>query len=298
MSDVTVTSATTMVEIEPQAVAVEVETNVSVVEVEAQGATTVQATVQEAPVIIEVSGQGPAGHGVPPGGTPGQVLKKKSGTHFDTEWGDVDAAQVTYEGNPLSDVLDGLLYVPPEITSFSLSLSTVEIGSTVTAVDATWTYNKAMAAATLTDATIDPDDRSYAFTGLNLTSSKTYTLTCEDAEAGTDSASRTVTFTHKRYWGAITTTDPDDATLIALSKEFSTSKAKSITFDCTGGRYPCFAYVATAGDPTSITVGGFAFSDYTVTTRTFVNASGHSASFKIIVFNGLQTGAAISVVFA
>lgn len=32
---------------------------------------------------------GPAGQGVPTGGTTGQVLKKKSGTNYDTEWGDV-----------------------------------------------------------------------------------------------------------------------------------------------------------------------------------------------------------------
>ena len=32
--------------------------------------------------------QGPAGQGVPTGGTTGQVLKKKSGTNYDTEWAD------------------------------------------------------------------------------------------------------------------------------------------------------------------------------------------------------------------
>ena len=32
--------------------------------------------------------QGPAGQGVPTGGTAGQVLKKKSGTNYDTEWAD------------------------------------------------------------------------------------------------------------------------------------------------------------------------------------------------------------------
>ena len=33
---------------------------------------------------------GPAGQGVPTGGTTGQILKKKSGTNYDTEWGDAD----------------------------------------------------------------------------------------------------------------------------------------------------------------------------------------------------------------
>lgn len=39
--------------------------------------------------------QGPAGPGVPTGGTAGQVLKKASGTDYDTEWGNEQGASVT-----------------------------------------------------------------------------------------------------------------------------------------------------------------------------------------------------------
>jgi len=41
--------------------------------------------------------QGPAGVGVPVGGTTGQVLKKSSGTNYDTFWS-ADNAGVPYSG--------------------------------------------------------------------------------------------------------------------------------------------------------------------------------------------------------
>lgn len=54
--------------------------------------------------------QGPAGQGVPAGGTAGQVLTKKSGTDYDTEWKDPSgggtSGYITFGGK------DGFLYVP------------------------------------------------------------------------------------------------------------------------------------------------------------------------------------------
>jgi hypothetical protein len=55
--------------------------------------------VTEVPVTVQVAGpqgpQGTAGQGVATGGTTGQVLKKRSGTDYDTEWG-TGGGTVTY----------------------------------------------------------------------------------------------------------------------------------------------------------------------------------------------------------
>lgn len=57
--------------------------------------TTVYVEIQEPLVqVIEIGGggvQGPPGPGVPVGGDPGQVLAKKSGSNYDTEWIDPPA---------------------------------------------------------------------------------------------------------------------------------------------------------------------------------------------------------------
>ena len=47
---------------------------------------------------------GPAGQGVPSGGTTGQVLKKKSNTDYDTEWATGGGGSVTPSDNPPADL--------------------------------------------------------------------------------------------------------------------------------------------------------------------------------------------------
>jgi len=81
--------------------------------------------VTEVPVTVEVSGpqgpQGTAGQGVATGGTTGQVLKKKSGTDYDTEWG----AAASGSGTVTSLALAG--------TGLSISGSPVTTSGTITA---------------------------------------------------------------------------------------------------------------------------------------------------------------------
>ncbi len=192
--------------------------------------------------------------------------------------------------------LDKLLYVAPAAT-FSLSVGTVEIGSTVSTVVANWSFNKVMAAASLTDAVITPADTTHTFSGLSLTSNKTYVLSFSDGANG-GSISRTVAFLPKRYWGVSALASLDDAGIISLSQELSASKNKAVTYDCSGGRYFYFAYPASSGLPANVTVGGLAFSDYTVTLQSFTNASGYTQDYNVVRCNNLQTGAAINVVWA
>lgn len=57
---------------------------------------------------------GPAGAGVPTGGTTGQYLKKTSGTDYDTEWGDVEALPSGgNNGDVLTKATTGPMWAPP-----------------------------------------------------------------------------------------------------------------------------------------------------------------------------------------
>ena len=208
----------------------------------------------------------------------------------------LSAASVPYGNGTVASALDQLLYVAPS-ASFSLSVGTVEIGSTVATVTATWSFNKVMTSATLTDATIAPTDTNKVFSGLSLTSNKTYVLGFNDG-TNSGSVSRTISFSPKRYWGVSTNASMVDSGIIAMSQEFSGSKSKSVSYDCTGGRYFYFCYPSSSGMPANVTVGGLAFSDYTVTTQSFTNASGYTQNYNVVRCNNLQTGAAINVVWA
>jgi len=211
----------------------------------------------------------------------------------------LDASSLYYHNPSYATVeaaLDELLYISPSAT-FNLSVGTVEIGSTVNTVVATWSFNKTMVTVSLTDAAITVSDTTYTFSGLGLVSNKTYTLTFSDG-TNSSSASRSVSFSPKRYWGVSADTVLDDADILAMSQEFSSSKSKSITYNCTGGRYFYFCYPASSGLPANVTVGGLAYSDYAVSVQALTNASGYTQNYNVVRCNNIQTGAAINVVWA
>lgn len=194
----------------------------------------------------------------------------------------------------VEEALDLLLYVSPSISSFSNSVGTVEIGSTVTGVVLTWSYNKTMTTATLTDAgSISAALLTYSFSGLSLTSNKTYTLTAGDG-TNTTSSSTSVYFRHKRYWGTNSSTSILDADIIAMSKEFSTTRVKSVWSQNGNGEYIYYCYPASWG-AAEFWVNGLLNTSWTLTTRAFVNSSGYSESFRIYRTNTVQYGTGIQI---
>jgi hypothetical protein len=215
--------------------------------------------------------------------------------------GTIAADHVTYTTAGFSTVqqaLDSLLYVSPQITSFTNNVGTVELGLTITDVLLSWSYNKTMATQSIDQGigAISPTSiSSYDVSSVSLTSDTTWTLTASD---GTSTVTRqtSVLFRRKRYWGASALTSLTSSDILALGgSEFATDFNKSVSYDCTGGKYPYFCYPASFGTPASVTVGGLPFSDFSVTAQSFTNASGHSESYNVIRFNGIQTGAAINV---
>lgn len=210
--------------------------------------------------------------------------------------GTTTADKVSYDGSfdNVQEALDDLFYAAPSINSFTGGSSN-EIGSTITAVNLAWTLNKDVTSQSLNQGigAIGVALRAHALSDLSLTTNTTYTLTVGDG-TNTDVASTSVSFLNKCYWGVSTETELDDAAVLALDSQLSSSRVQSRTFDCSGGRYFYFAFPASFGTPT-FKVGGLAFSAMTSVVRNFENASGHTASFQIWRVNDIQTGSAIAV---
>jgi len=189
-----------------------------------------------------------------------------------------DATQIAYAGSTVAAALDTLLYVPISITSYTLdsgSNVTREIGSSYTVGTLAWSTNKAATSQTVNSVA---HTSPYAV-NQTISTNQTYTLQVGDGQT-TASSSRSVTFTHYRYWGTSTVATLDDAGVIALAgKEFSTSKAQSRTFTPVA-EYLYVAYLATAG-AALFTVNGFLDDSWVLVQRQFVNASGYSAEFRI-----------------
>nr|WP_165388523.1 hypothetical protein [Sphingomonas populi] len=99
-----------------------------------------------------------------------------------------------------------------------------------------------------------------------------------------------------RYWGVSSKPALTAIDIAALgNSEPATSFAKSITYDCTGGRFPYLAYPVAWGTPAAVTVGGLAFTDLVI--ADVPDADGKTI-YRTIRFNYLQNGNAIRVVWA
>lgn len=108
------------------------------------------------------------------------------------------------------------------------------------------------------------------------------------------SASASVAFSHRRYWGASTYADAD---ITKLTTELSNSKAKTIDFNCSGGKYFYYAYPKALGSATW-KVGGLAFTGYQLTEKTITNEYGLPVAYYIYRSSNLQTGSSINAVIS
>lgn len=71
------------------------------------------------------------------------------------------------------------------------------------------------------------------------------------------SASTSITFKHRLYYGAVTSNNPSEDVIKALTSELISTKTKEITnITTTGNQYYCFAYPASLGKLTKITQDG------------------------------------------
>lgn len=207
---------------------------------------------------------------------------------------------VTNEGfDNAQEIFDYLLYVPLNITGFGGG-GTYEIGTPINSINLTWSYNKAETSQSINQG-IGPltvGVRNYTQSGLGLTTTnRTWTLSASDGTTNR-TANTSIVYQPKSYWGPWEDKTPDNAEILTLTQALSSGRARSVTYDCTGGRYPIYVWPTSFGNLSGVTVGGLAFSDYTVDTISITNAQGYTQNYYRFTFNGIQTGAAINVVFS
>ena len=210
----------------------------------------------------------------------------------------VTADQVEYINGDIKTVkeaLDQLLYISPDITSFTGG-GTYEKGSVINSVNLSWTLNKDITSQSINQGIGDLEVglRKYDISDANLTEDTTYTLTISDGK-NSDSASTSVLFRQKRYWGVSTETSLTNEQILALSQEFSTGINQNRTFDCSGGKYFYFVIPTQYCNGIQFKVGGLSFTGMEETTIQLTNASGYEASYNVYRCSNIQTGSAINV---
>ncbi len=197
---------------------------------------------------------------------------------------DTEAREVAAGAMALAQqAYEAATYEEPQITSFTMNVDdTYEIGSTVNSITFDWAYNKDITSQTLTDCTLASASVRTATYDTPLSSNKTFTLTASDGKNSV-SASKSVSFKHKVYWGAAS--EPSEFTsafILALTgKKFATNYKGSYNMNLGEGQYGYLAYPASWGTVSAWWIGGFEVETYDCGTIEFTNASGNTTTFRI-----------------
>ena len=182
----------------------------------------------------------------------------------------------------LNKLISKVYYVAPRITSFTMTPATTEyeIGQTVNSLTFNWAVNKDITTQSLTDCTVTVDDRTATY-DTPITSNKTFTLSIGDGE-NTATASKTISFKNKAYWGSSTEGTYDSAFILGLSNsKFTTSKNGSYSMTIATGEYGFLALPTSFGTVSSCWIGGFEVTLDECGTIDFTNASGYTTEYKI-----------------
>ena len=209
-----------------------------------------------------------------------------------------DFSDLNTVAKALNNLFGKVYYVAPSITSFTMtpSTETYEIGSVVNELVFAWTYNKDIVSQTLTDCTLaDADVRTVTYS-TPISSNKTFTLTASDGE-NVVTATKSISFKNKIYWGSASATTYDSAFILALSdKKFATSYKGTYNIFVESGQYGFIACPASWNIPLTCKIGGFATDLVDCGSISFTNASGSSSLYKIVRTNISGLGS-ISMVF-
>lgn len=186
----------------------------------------------------------------------------------------------------------------------SLSGGTVfELGISNQTHNLSYSYGRQFATTTIASAIINPGSLNVFSTQpaqpgtvsgtqsvtTSVNTNTTYTITVTTSDSKTATATTTDTWLPRAYWGRTSTNVPDNAIILAVAgggNVLSNSRSQTFTVSASGSNYIYFAYPASEGALTSITVGGFqSIGAFTQNTVSLTNASGYIQSYYVYVSN-------------
>jgi hypothetical protein len=179
-----------------------------------------------------------------------------------------------------------------EVSSFSNDVGTVEVGTTITEVNLSWSYTKNISSQSINQGigSLETDVRDYADTGLSMTTTTTYTLVADGIPTGSDSANTTVSFKYKKFYGKDSDAGPlSDADIKALANStFATSRATSFSITCSA-EYIYISYPKSWG-AASFKVNGLDNTAWTLYETSFTNDAGSTYDIYTYRSDNILTG--------
>lgn len=221
-----------------------------------------------------------------------------------TTIGGIEAGK-EYTNENITTVINDLLfpYQYPAFSTFTVagaSSGSYEVGYTYAAGD------KVFAWTTTNNSNIKPNSvtlngtaglandgtETQAISAItnNTVATSTFTISAENTKNQTFSKIITLSWSMKRFWGVSASTSLDDAGILLLNSEIATSRVKTVTYDCTGGRYFYFAYPSAWGDLNNTKINSLTWNDWVLVSRGFVNQYGVTIPMNIYRSYNLLNG--------
>lgn len=179
-----------------------------------------------------------------------------------------------------------LRYTAISISSFSHNLGTVEVGTKVTAVKLSWSFNKTPEAVTLDGVAQAAGSTGANLTGLSIKSTapgtaKTWTLKATDERGAVATKTAALSAYNGVYYGvAVLPGAYDSGFILGLTKTLRNSKLPSFSVTAGAGQYIYYCLPKRLG-PCTFVFGGFVGGIDLVSTISFTNASGYTEDYYI-----------------
>lgn len=204
-----------------------------------------------------------------------------------------DYPDLTNVSLALKSLLDKVNYTALQITSFTCNVAdTHEIGTVLTDISFSWSYNKDVKSQALTDCSIVIDDREATYA--ELTTTKSFVLTASDGSGNTGgitTATKKISFLPRVYYGCTNAEEITNDVVLGLSNSKLTSTVKgSYAFNCGSGE---FAYIVAPKSQSfngNIWVNGFQAEMEKVSTISITNAFNYTQAYDVWRFSNSGLG--------
>ena len=188
----------------------------------------------------------------------------------------VDLSGIEGDIATLQKQMADVLYEAIAINSFTNNINTAEKGSTVTAVNLSWTFNKSPESLTLDGETMLPALAGTTLSGVSISDTKTFTLKATDERGATATKTTSINFYNRIRYGAAA-----DYTELALSDGIlSNTKGRTFTATAGEGQYIWYMLPKWLG-ACSFKVGNFDGGFRLLKTELLANASGYTEEYYI-----------------
>lgn len=167
---------------------------------------------------------------------------------------------------------------PFNISSFTISQSTAQIGSTVN-VTLQWSYSKNdILNQFLNSESLDLTTREKTYP--NITTNQNYTIKVTSTSNTTREKSVSIRFYNGIYYGKSSSSIYDESLIKSFTKVLSDSKARTITVNALAEEYIFYCIPSRLGTP-NFNVGGFDGGFNKVSTISFTNSDNYTENYDI-----------------